>query len=96
MIQTDKKTEENLPRKDTKKRVGKEKAPKYRYKGKAASIKEHLLNEFPDLSDEELRKARNNVNRSIKGRGDKPGKKPADAISRQAELLKKKGGEGYA
>ena len=98
VIQTDKKTETNTPPRDTKKRVskGKEKAPKYRYKGKSASIKEHLLNEFPDLSGEELRKAKNNVNRSIKGRGDKPGKKPAEAISRQVELLNKKGGEGYA
>ncbi|MEL6633602.1 MAG: hypothetical protein AAFQ83_19195 [Bacteroidota bacterium] len=54
------------------------------------------MHEFPDLSDEELRKARNNVNRSIKGRGDKSGKKPKEAIARQVELLKKKGGEGYA
>ena len=98
VVKTDKKTEESPLSKGTKKRVskGKEKAPKYRYKGKVGSIKEHLLNEFPDLSDEELRKARNNVNRSIKGRGDKPGKNPKEAIARQVELLNKKGGEGYA
>ena len=98
VIQTDKKTKESPPTRNTKKRVskGNENTPNYRYKGKTASIKEHLLNEFPDLSDEELRKARNNVNRSIKGRGDKPGKKPKEAIARQIELLNKKGGEGYA
>lgn len=75
-------------------------SPRYRYRGKTATLREHLLREFPGLSNDELKKARNNINRSIKGRGGKSGKKPEEAIAHQVDLLGKKtekrGGEGYA
>lgn len=76
----------------TTKRGGKP-APLYLYKGKEATLREHLRAALPQLDGKQLDRARNNINRKVKGRTDKKStnrRTPAEAITHEIERWRKK------
>lgn len=66
--------------------------PSYVYNGIKGSIREHLLRELPDLSSKDINRARNNINRRMRGRPDKKNARtypPEEAIALELKKLKK-------
>ncbi|MEL6634391.1 MAG: helix-turn-helix transcriptional regulator [Bacteroidota bacterium] len=79
---------------DTKQKTKKRSnTPSYTCNGIKGSIREHLLRAFPNLSTKEIDRARNNINRRIRGRPDKENARtypPSEAIALEMEKIKSK------